>query len=96
MDLLVSYDVSTEKQEGRRRLRKVATICLDFGQRVQKSVFECSLSEMDYERLRHRLIECINPNEDSLRIYRLPTPKSACVEHLGVKEPVDLDGPLLV
>ena len=96
MDLLVSYDVCTEKPEGRRRLRKVAIICLDFGQRVQKSMFECSLSEMDYERLRHRLIECVNPQEDSLRIYQLPTLGSECVEHFGVKAPIDFDGALLV
>lgn len=96
MQLLVSYDVCTETSAGRRRLRKVATICLDFGQRVQKSVFECSVTDMDYEKLKDRLTTCIDPGEDSLRIYRLSTPKEEHVEHFGLKPSIDFEGPLVV
>jgi CRISPR-associated protein Cas2 len=51
---------------------------------------------MDYEKLKHRLTTCINPDEDSLRIYRLPTPKEDHIEHFGVNEPIDFDGPLVI
>ncbi len=96
MELLVTYDVATDTRAGQRRLRKVAGVCCDFGQRVQKSVFECSLSEMQVEQLKHRLFECIDPAADSLRIYRLPTPKAACIEHFGINEPLDFNEPLVV
>ncbi|MBF6590884.1 MAG: CRISPR-associated endonuclease Cas2, partial [Ktedonobacterales bacterium] len=59
MSILVTYDVSTETAAGRRRLRKIAEACLAFGQRVQKSVFECLLSEMQLEALRYRLLQSI-------------------------------------
>lgn len=96
MELLVSYDVATDTPEGQRRLRHVARACLDFGQRVQKSVFECSVSEMQYEKLRHRLLKCINEEEDNLRIYRLQTPKERFIEHYGINRGVDFHGPLVV
>ena len=67
MDVLVTYDVSTETNEGKRRLRHVAEACLAYGQRVQKSVFECSLNEMQLEKLKHRLLQCISEQEDSLK-----------------------------
>lgn len=96
MQILVAYDVSTETEEGRKRLRKVARICLDYGQRVQKSVFECSVNQMQYEELRFRLAKNIDPQEDSLRIYRLREPKERYVEHFGINRPVDFEAPLIL
>ncbi len=96
MEVLVAYDVATDSPEGQRRLRQVARVCLNFGQRVQKSVFECSVSEMQYEKLRKQLVECIDEEEDSLRIYRLQTPKEQFVENYGVDRGVDFHGPLVV
>ena len=71
MLMLVTYDVATTTPEGRRRLRRVAQVCLNFGQRVQLSVFECSVGEKQLVQLRHDLLEEINPHEDSLRFYNL-------------------------
>ena len=96
MEVLVAYDVATDTPEGQYRLRQVARVCLDFGQRVQKSVFECSVSEMQYEKMRQRLREEIKEEEDSLRIYRLHVPKEQFIEHYGVKRGVDFHGPLVV
>jgi CRISPR-associated protein Cas2 len=96
MDVLVTYDVSTETAAGRRRLRKAADACLAFGQRVQKSVFECHLTEVQLEQLRHRLLGIINEEEDSLRIYRLPKSRQACLSIYGRRPDVDYQGPLIV
>jgi CRISPR-associated protein Cas2 len=96
MDVLVSYDVATEDAAGRRRLRKVAKVCVGFGQRVQKSVFECSVTEMQMEQLRDRLVKCIDEKKDSLRIYRLVEPREKYVESFGRDAYVDFDGPLVV
>ena len=71
MQVLVCYDVTTTTPEGRRRLRRVARVCLDYGQRVQQSVFECTLNETDLTRLRSQLLDEIETREDSLRLYRL-------------------------
>ncbi len=96
MDLLITYDVATDTAAGRRRLRHAAKICLDFGQRVQKSVFECSVNEMQYELLKDRLLSCIDPGKDSLRFYRIPERKEGYVEHYGVDDSVDFEGPLVI
>jgi len=92
----VTYDVSTETSQGRKRLRKVAQICLNFGQRVQKSVFECTVNQVQYEELRFQLVKCVNLKEDSLRLYRLREPKDRYVEHFGLNKPMDLDEPLIL
>lgn len=96
MELLVSYDVATETAEGRRRLRKVAEICEGHGQRVQKSVFECRLSEVQLEQLRHQLLRVVNVKEDSLRIYRLREPTVRFLEVMGERTVPDLSAPLIV
>jgi CRISPR-associated protein Cas2 len=96
MDILVSYDVSTEDAAGRRRLRKVAKVCVSFGQRVQKSVFECSVNDMQLERLKDRLQKCMDEKADSLRIYRLVEPREKHVETFGRDAYVDFDEPLVV
>ena len=95
MDVLVTYDVNTETKEGRRRLRKVATVCKDFGQRVQYSVFECSVTEAQLESLRARLLDIINKDRDSLRIYRLRAPREETVECYGLDGYVSYDDPLV-
>lgn len=94
--MLISYDVSTETPAGRRRLRKVAQVCQDFGQRVQKSVFECSVNEAQFEEVVRRLLDIINQAEDSLRVYRLTEPKDKHVQVYGVDGTVDFDEPLIL
>lgn len=96
MELLVAYDVSTETEAGRKRLRRVAKACEAYGQRVQKSVFECVLSPADMARLRHRLLKEIDQKEDSLRIYRLLEPRESYVEVLGRQLAYDLHDPLVL
>jgi len=95
MVVLVTYDVSTSSEEGRRRLRKVAKICLDFGQRVQNSVFECNVDAEQWTRLRLQLLKMIDSGEDSLRFYFLGNNWRRRVEHHGAKASVDLEGPLI-
>ncbi len=96
MKILVAYDVRTETAAGRRRLRKVAEACLAFGQRVQKSVFECSLTEIQLEQLRARLLESIDEREDNLRIYRLPQLRDRHLWVYGINPEIDYHGPLIV
>lgn len=81
--MLVTYDVSTETMEGRRRLRRVARACLDWGQRVQQSVFECEVNPAQWTELRARLIAEIDASQDSLRFYRLGADGHRRVEHVG-------------
>jgi CRISPR-associated protein Cas2 len=95
MLMLVTYDVSTETSAGRRRLRRVARACLDYGQRVQKSVFECEVDPAQWTALKARLVGEIDANEDSLRFYRLGAEGRRRVEHVGTKPALDLDGPLV-
>ena len=95
MMMLVTYDVDTTSRAGRRRLRRVARACLDFGQRVQFSVFECKVDPAQWTVLRERLVSEIEPATDSLRFYRLGANWRPRVEHIGAKSTVDLDGPLL-
>lgn len=95
MLMLVAYDVRTETASGRRRLRRVARACLDYGQRVQNSVFECEVDPSQWVILKARLIAEIDPAIDSLRFYRLGADGKRRVEHVGAKPVLDLDGPLL-
>lgn len=96
MNVLISYDVSTETADGRRRLRKVAQACQDFGQRVQKSVFECSVSEVQFEEVIRRLLAIIETTEDSLRVYRLTEPREKHVQVYGLDGRVDFEEPLIL
>ncbi|WP_431470622.1 CRISPR-associated endonuclease Cas2 [Sphingosinithalassobacter sp. LHW66-3] len=95
MLMLVTYDVNTEDAAGRRRLRRVAKACLDLGQRVQNSVFECEVNPAQWAMLRAALIQEIDREKDSLRFYRLGADGKRRVEHVGAKEALDLEGPLL-
>ena len=96
MNVLISYDVSTETADGRRRLRKVAQTCQDFGQRVQKSVFECSVSETQFEEVIRRLLDIIEKTEDSLRVYQLTEPREKHVQVYGLDGRVDFEEPLIL
>ena len=96
MLVVVSYDVSTKTPAGRKRLRRVAKTCLNFGQRVQNSVFECIVDPTQWTHLRLLLLGIINDKEDSLRVYYLGSNWKGKVEHYGAKPVLDLDEPLLV
>ncbi len=95
MFVLICYDVSTISPGGRRRLRRVAQVCKNFGQRVQQSVFECDVGEIEWATLRPALLAEFDPAEDSLRFYRLGENLSARAEHHGVKPSIDFQGPLI-
>jgi len=95
MYVLITYDVSTLDKQGQRRLRQVAKTCEDWGQRVQKSVFECKLDPAQLATIKRALIDTIDPTTDSLRIYNLGANWKHRVEHVGVGAVPDLDGPLI-
>lgn len=96
MLVLVTYDVRTETPEGRRRLRRIARACEDVGQRVQFSVFECDIDPARWTALRARLLDIMDPTEDSLRFYQLGADWRRRVEHVGAKPATDFDGPLII
>ena len=96
MRVIVSYDVQTTTAEGRRRLRKVAKACKNYGVRVQYSVFECSVGPRELVQLRGEVTKVIDPAVDSLRIWYISEDDAHKTEHIGVREPLDLDGPLVV
>lgn len=95
MMVLVTYDVSTESADGPRRLRRIARACLDYGQRVQYSVFEIEVNPAQWTLLRDRLCNIIDPETDSLRFYFLGANWRRRVEHVGAKPVQDLSKPLL-
>lgn len=95
MYVLVTYDVSTKSPEGQRRLRHVAKACLDYGQRVQNSVFEMEVAPAFWEQCKDRLLQLIDPTEDSIRFYYLGRNWHRRVEHHGTKATYDIDGPLI-
>jgi CRISPR-associated protein Cas2 len=94
-DILVSYDVNTQDAAGRKRLRKVAKFCENYGQRVQYSVFECTVSDVELERLKSRLLHIIDEKQDSLRIYYLHGERSKYLESYGRDNYIDFDEPLI-
>ncbi|QXP90091.1 CRISPR-associated endonuclease Cas2 [Methylococcus capsulatus] len=96
MLILVSYDVSTETAAGRRRLRHVAKVCLNYGQRVQKSVFECKVNLAQMETLKAELLDKIDEKEDSLRIYRITEPLEKNLMEFGKFKAVDFEDTLIV
>ena len=96
MYTLVTYDVSTTSPAGRKRLRQIAKICLDYGQRVQNSVFECKVDPGQFVELKDKLCRIVNLEKDSIRFYNLGRNLQSNVEHFGQKEPYDPDGPLIV
>ena len=95
MLVLVSYDVNTEDAAGRRRLRRIARHCGNWGQRVQFSVFECVVDPAQWKRLRAALLNEMNQEKDSLRFYVLGSAWRGKIEHLGAKPGYDPEGPLI-
>ena len=96
MMVVVSYDVSTVEEAGRRRLARVSKTCKNYGQRVQLSVFECSVDPAQWAVFRNKLIKEIDPETDSLRFYFLGANWRRRVEHVGAKKSVDPEDPLVV
>lgn len=96
LDILVAYDVNTESKEGQVRLRKVATICKNFGQRVQYSLFECSVTKVQLEDLVAQLENIIDKRLDSLRIYTLHGGREKAIRVFGRDRYIDYDEPLIL
>lgn len=94
MLVLIVYDMATVDEGGPKRLRRVARACKDYGRRVQKSVFECTVGPAEWATLRDRLLDAMKPATDSLRFYFLAA--DVMMEHHGANVPVDLDGPLVI
>lgn len=96
MDILVTYDVNTLTKAGRARLRRVAKLCEGHGQRVQFSVFECTVNDAQMEVFRARLLKAIEPSEDSLRIYTLRGGRQGCVQSYGTDTYISFQALLVV
>ena len=96
MMVLITYDVNTIDSAGRKRLRKVAKQCVNYGQRVQNSVFECLLEPFQFATLKSELVSLIDVSKDSLRFYHLGANWKPRVEHVGAKESYDPEGPIVL
>lgn len=96
MLVLITYDVNVEDAAGRRRLRQIARQCVNYGQRVQNSVFECLLDAAQCKRLQHTLRELMDEEKDSLRFYYLGDKYQTRIEHFGVKAGYDPEGVLML
>lgn len=96
MMVLITYDVNTEDADGKKRLRKVAKQCQNYGQRVQNSVFECLVDPVQLAQLKRNLEQIIEPNKDSLRYYFLGRNWKRRVEHVGAKPTYDPEGVLTI
>jgi len=96
MMVLITYDVNTEDKNGEKRLRRVAKKCVDYGQRVQNSVFECLLEPAQFVKLKSELEAIIDKEKDSLRYYMLGSNWKKRVEHVGAKETYDPEGTMLI
>jgi CRISPR-associated protein Cas2 len=96
MLVLITYDVNTQTAEGRKRLRKVAKQCANYGTRVQNSVFECMMSMAKAREVKHMLEKIIDKETDSLRFYYLGEQYKTKVEHVGQKPSFDVTEPLLL
>ena len=96
MLVLITYDVNTEDGAGKKRLRRVAKECVNYGQRVQNSVFECDLDAAMFVTVKNKLVKIIDPSKDSLRMYNLGNNYRPKIMHFGVKESYDPEGVLMV
>mgnify|MGYP004506787441 CR=1 FL=1 len=96
MMVIISYDVNTENAEGKKRLRQIAKQCVNYGQRVQNSVFECVLDAAQCKQLQHRLCTLMDEKKDSLRFYYLGNNYQAKIEHFGVKQGYQPEGFLAI
>lgn len=96
MLMLITYDINTETAEGKRRLREVAKVCVDYGQRVQNSVFECLLDPAQLTRVKHALEGIIDPKSDSLRFYNLGNRYEGRIVHIGAKPGYNPEAPMIL
>lgn len=96
MYILITYDVQTETRAGQQRLRRVARVCQDYGQRVQNSVFECILTEVQLVELKHKLQQIIDATNDSIRIYYLNKNINKRIVSIGRNDTIDVEGTLIV
>lgn len=96
MLILITYDVNTQSKAGEKRLRKVAKQCVDFGTRVQNSVFECNVNATQFTELKHKLELLIDKELDSLRFYKLGDNYKNKIIHIGAKKTMDVKDPLIV
>ena len=96
MLVLITYDVNTEDAAGKKRLRRIAKQCANYGQRVQNSVFECLLDAAQCRMLQAKLLEIIDKERDSLRFYYLGNKYHTRIEHFGAKDSYDPEGTLMV
>ena len=96
MLVLITYDVNTEDAAGRKRLRQIAKQCVNYGQRVQNSVFECSLDAAQYRMLQAKLCKIMDMDKDSLRFYNLGNSFHNKIEHFGCKQSYEADGILMI
>ena len=96
MLVLITYDVNTETSAGKTRLRKVAKQCVNYGTRVQNSVFECQVDAAQYATLKHRILKEMDPEKDSVRFYSLGNRHKSKVEHYGVERGIQVDEPLIL
>lgn len=95
MLVLITYDVNTETAEGKKRLRKVAKMCVNYGSRVQNSVFECIIDKAQAVKLKYELSKIIDVNTDSLRFYYLGNKYETKIEHIGIEKGIHVDRPLI-
>lgn len=96
MMVLITYDVNTENATGRKRLRRIAKECVNYGQRVQNSVFECVLDTAQCRQLQHKLVGIMDQEKDSLRFYYLGSNYQSKIEHFGNKQTYEPEGILII
>ena len=96
MMVLITYDVNTEDAAGRKRLRQIAKQCVNYGQRVQNSVFECMLDPAQCKLLQAKLLSFMDPDKDSLRFYYLGSRYEKKIEHFGCKQTYLPEEPLIL
>jgi CRISPR-associated protein Cas2 len=96
MYILITYDINVTSSKGQSRLRKVAKICVNYGQRVQNSVFECKVTEAELLMMKKQLEDVIDKETDSLRFYRLGENYNKKVQHIGAKQTYKFDDPMIV
>ena len=96
MMVLITYDVNTEDTSGKKRLRKIAKQCVNYGQRVQNSVFECVMNPAQCKQLQHTLLSIMDAEKDSLRFYYLGSHYHTKIEHFGAKPSYEPEGLLMV
>ncbi len=95
MNVLITYDISVTTKDGRRRLAKIAKVCLNYGLRVQNSVYECDVDSSQLFNLKNEVLSLYNEDEDSIRIYKLGKNYKTSVQHFGVKSTLKPDEPII-